>query len=163
MLCCLLFWGDKSHFRDRNSCWGKSAPKVQLSTASSWAWEVFSPNPETPENFPAHWQGFCFGCFFPHLSFLLPCQISLVVEESLRLDCFCCSEPLTERLVGAFTSCSQGNILGATLCFASMVQTVQLLINEKTVWGRLADRKIAGEQWSHRSIYLFIFLEWCNS
>lgn len=94
---------------------------------------LFSPNPETPENFPAHWQGFCFGCFFPHLSFLLPCQISLVVEESLRLDCLCCSEPLTERLVGAFTSCSQGNILGATLCFASMVQTVQLLINETTV------------------------------
>lgn len=75
-----------------------------------------SPNAETSKNFPAHWQGFCFGYFFPPIYlFLLPCQISLVVEESLRLDCLCCSEPLPGRLVGAFMSYSQDNILGATL------------------------------------------------
>lgn len=107
-----------------------------------------SPNAGTSKNFPARRQGACFGFFFfpPFIFFFLPCQISLVVEESLRLDCLGCSEPLPERLVGAFTSYSQGNILGATLSFASIVQTVQLLINEKAVQGRLADRKIAGKQ-----------------
>lgn len=74
-------------------------------------------------------KGFVLVSFFSPFIFFLPCQISLVVEEPLRLDCLGCSEPLPERLVGAFTGYSQRNILGATLWFHSIVQTVQLLIN----------------------------------
>lgn len=105
LFCCLLFRGDKAHFRDRNSHWEKSAAKVWLTIASSWAGCVrgfcllMQRTWKTPL---CTGKGFVLFFFFS-IYLLLPCQISLVVDESLRLDCSEWSEPLPKRLVGAFT------------------------------------------------------------